>query len=98
MHKDFPAIAMKVMTDTLTAFPQPAFLSVSDLEAVCKTDDYGVIGSTMDALESMGYLFVTSTCRESDKQTLWITRLTEKGLRFVYAGDTPLNALLTRRA
>lgn len=98
MHKDFPAIAMKVMTDTLAQFPLPAFLSASELEAVCETEDHAVIGSTMDALEAMDYLYVTTTCRESDEETLWITRLTEKGLRFVYAGDTPLNALLTRRA
>ena len=92
MHKDFPAIAMKVMTDTLSHFPQPAFLSVSELAAVC--EDYGVIESTIDALESMDYLYVTTTCRESDEERLWITRLTEKGLHFFYGGDTPLNALL----
>lgn len=94
MHKDFPAIAMKVMTDTLRQFPLPAFISRSDLQAVCEKEDskglYGVIGNTMDVLESMDYLYVTY---RGETET-WITRLTEKGLCFVYAGDTPLNAVL----
>ena len=51
----------------------------------------------MDALEAMDYLYVTTTCRESDEERLWITRLTEKGLHFFYGGDTPLNALLKAR-
>ena len=94
MHKDFPAIAMKVMTDTLSQFPLPAFISRSDLQAVCEKEDskglYGVIGNTMDVLESMDYLYVTY---RGETET-WITRLTEKGLHFFYGGDTPLNALL----